>query len=51
MIGASLGEEDGSAHKKGEQSSGERPQRSHRKFEQFWEDQVRQEQKRVQKLI
>jgi hypothetical protein len=36
--------------KKGGQSS-ERPAKSHRKFEEFWEDQVRQEQKRVQKLI
>lgn len=36
--------------RKGGESS-ERPSKNHRKFEDFWEDQVRQEQKRVQKLI
>ena len=38
-----------SGRKGGESSEG--PAKSHRKFEEFWEDQVRQEQKRVQKLI
>jgi hypothetical protein len=41
MIGS-----DDSGKKEG-QVSAERPAKSHRKFEEFWEDQVRQEQKRV----
>jgi hypothetical protein len=41
MIGASAsGQEEGGSAKKGEQS-GEIPLKSHRKFEEFWEDQVR----------
>jgi hypothetical protein len=40
MIGTQEGEKDNqNSDKKGQ--SGERPAKSHRKFEEFWEDQVR----------